>query len=125
MAYSKQTWTTGSIVSPAGPVNGPRLTHMEDGIFLAHTTIDNHVASAADVHTQYVLKTQKNVANGVAGLGANARLAPAQMAQAPNAYTITNAAARRVIDANNFTLEQLMDFVATMAADMKTVGVLA
>lgn len=34
--YDSLTWTTGSKVSPAGPINGPRLQHMDDGIQQAY-----------------------------------------------------------------------------------------
>src|SRR4051812_4838868 len=62
--YPKQSWQSGLVSSPFGPVSGDRLQHFDDWIDTIFSDFDAHVASAGDPHTQYLLEPTAPVVNG-------------------------------------------------------------
>jgi len=100
--YIKQQWQSGVIASPFGPINGPRLNYLENAMSVIYDDHDAHVASAADVHPQYLLEPAP-VVNGVLySTGASFTLAKLTKDQIASNAGIqkTQLAALQIVDAD-------------------------
>lgn len=124
--------TSGSTIAATGAISGASIavtgaatsaTVAATGAITGASVAVTGAASSASLSVTGAVTLDGNVALGNAGTDLIGFYGVAAVARTVG-YTVTNAVADRVFDANAYTTDELADVLGTLIADLKLVGII-